>query len=416
MEEIFNMEGSLFKEIMKLTKSTTTEKQIPLEPHLAFCYSMFMKDLQSILFVKASKIPSILFGADSHNKTISAVKQYLGLDELLDAFCVLWCVARALDTVGFLLIVTEDDPTVPSELKVSILKNFHCHIYDRDLPFSCGTKHHKVLMDQYHHVSTALLELQKGYQNSIENTIKTMGAGMAKFIQKEVETVDDYNEYCHSVEGIVFLEMSKHLHASDFEDLTSDNLSNSMGLLFQKVHFIEDFFDDINEIPKGGRIYWPRQIWSKYVDKPEELTHKENSKKAVCCLNDMVTDALSHVVDCLEYLSTLGHSGIFQLYGIGQIIAIGTLSSCYNNIEVFRRSRVRMSPGQWAKVGLGTNATSGFYEAIYGFSTTLKAKIDSNDPNATKTLRCVKEIQKVCEDSGLLNQRFDRSSPFQLHL
>ncbi|KAI3876767.1 hypothetical protein MKX03_037434 [Papaver bracteatum] len=351
------MEGSLLREIKKLfITTTTTEKQISLEPHLAFCYSMFMKDIQTII-------------------------------------CVLWCVLRALDTV-------EDDTNIPSELKVPILEDFHRHIYDRDLPISCGTKRHKVLMDEYHHVSSALLDLQKGYHISIENIVKIMGVGMAKYILNEVETVDDYNEYCFKAVGIVFLEMSKHLHASNLEDPTSDN--HSLGTMLQKLHIIQDFFDDMNEIPKG-RIYWPRQIWSKYVDKLDDLIHPEEPEKALWCLNDMVTDALSHAADSLEYLSTLPHSGTFNLCAIIQVIAVGTLSLCYNNIEVFRGG-ARMSPGQCAKAVLGIKTMSDVYEAIYDFLSTLKTKIDSNDPNATKTLTCVKEIQKICGNSGLLNQ------------
>ncbi|KAI3879704.1 hypothetical protein MKX03_014194 [Papaver bracteatum] len=391
-----NMEGSLLRQVMKLMMTTTQKQTIPLEPHLAFCYSSFMKDMQGLLFGKASKFPNMLFGTESHTKYIFAIKQYLGLDELLNALCLSYLVSRALDTV-------EDDTTIPSELKVHVLENFHRHIYDRELPFSCGTKHHKVLMDQYHHVSTALLELQNGYQSSIETIVKTMGAGMAKFLLNEVETLDDYNEYCYHVDGIIFLEMSKHLHASDLGDMTLDHRSSSMGLMFQKVHFIGDFFDDMNEIPKG-RMYWPREIWSKYVAKLEDLLHKEHSEKAVCCLNDMVTDALSHVVDCLEYLSTLRHADIFQVYAIGQILVIGTMSLCYSNIEVFR-GRVRMSRDQCLKVVFGTKAMSDVYQAVYDFSSTLKTKIGGNDPNATKTLRCVEEIQKVCENPDLLNQR-----------
>ncbi|KAI3963164.1 hypothetical protein MKW92_003889 [Papaver armeniacum] len=355
-----NMEGSLVRQMMKLMMKTTKKQIIPLEPHLAFCYSLLMKGMQEIQFGKGLSFP----------------------------ICTL---------------EPKDDTIIPSESKVHILENFHHHIYDRDLPYSCGTKHHKVLMDQYHHVSTALLELKKCYQNSIETIMKTVGAGMAKFLLNEVETVDDYNEYCFHVDGIIFLEMSKHLHASDLGDMTLDHRSSSMGLMFQKVHFIEDFFDDMNEIPKG-RIYWPREIWSKYVAKLEDLLDKEHSEKAVCCLNDMVTDALSHVVECLEYLSTLRHTGIFQVYAICQILAIGTLSLCYNNIKVFRGG-VRMSRDQCLKVVFGTKAMSDVYQAVYDFSSTLKDKIDGNDPNATKTLRCVEEMQKVCENPDLLNQR-----------
>ncbi|RZC94375.1 hypothetical protein C5167_030354 [Papaver somniferum] len=171
-----------------------------------------------------------------------------------------------------------------------------------------------------------------------------MGAAMAKFILNEVQTVDDYTEYVCNVTGVVFLEMSKIMHALNLEDLISDHLPSSIGILAEKLHMITDFYDDMIEIPRG-RIYWPSQIWSKYVDKIEDLIYKENSEKALCCLNDMVTDALSHAVDSLEYLSTLRHCGTFQCYAILQVSAIGTLSLCYNNTEVFRGG-VRMSRGK----------------------------------------------------------------------
>lgn len=116
----------------------------------------------------------------------------------------------------------------------------------------------------------------------------------------QVETTDDYDEYCHYVAGLVGLGLSKLFHASGSEDLAADSLSNSMGLFLQvfafelcttcplsnnyfvewplyqcrvsyklqKTNIIRDYLEDINEIPKS-RMFWPRQIWSKYVNKLE---------------------------------------------------------------------------------------------------------------------------------------------------
>lgn len=119
----------------------------------------------------------------------------------------------------------------------------------------------------------------------------------------QVETVDDYDEYCHYVAGLVGLGLSKLFQASELEVLIpdSDQLSNSMGLFLQvsflcmnqthfssihlgscgskklnfwkfnelqKTNIIRDYLEDINEIPKS-RMFWPRQIWSKYVNKLE---------------------------------------------------------------------------------------------------------------------------------------------------
>ncbi|XP_062025154.1 squalene synthase 2 isoform X1 [Rosa rugosa] len=350
------------------------EKQIPPEPHWAFCYTMLHKVSRSFALV---------------------IQQ---LDtELRNAVCIFYLVLRALDTV-------EDDTAIETDVKLPILIDFHRHIYDAKWHFACGTKEYKVLMDEFHHVSTAFLELGKGYQEAIEDITKRMGAGMAKFICKEVETVDDYDEYCHYVAGLVGLGLSKLFHAAELEDLATDELSNSMGLFLQKTNIIRDYLEDINEIPKS-RMFWPRQIWSKYVNKLEDLKYEENSDKAVQCLNDMVTNALIHMEDCLKYMSALRDPAIFKFCAIPQIMAIGTLALCYNNIEVFR-GVVKMRRGLTAKVIDRTRTMADVYAAFYDFSSILKSKVDKKDPNATKTLSRLESVQKTCRDSGaLINSR-----------
>ena len=49
----------------------------------------------------------------------------------------------------------------------------------------------------------------------------------------QVETVDDYDEYCHYVAGLVGIGLSKLFHSSGTEILFSDSISNSMGLFLQ---------------------------------------------------------------------------------------------------------------------------------------------------------------------------------------
>ncbi|XP_009594336.1 squalene synthase-like isoform X1 [Nicotiana tabacum] len=360
--------------LMKLKLAARyAEKQIPPQPHWAFCYIMLRKV----------------------SRSFSLVIQQLPV-ELRDAVCIFYLVLRALDTV-------EDDTSVATEVKAPILMSFHRHVYDREWHFSCGTKDYKVLMDQFHHVSTAFLELGKHYKEAIEDITMRMGAGMAKFICKEVETIDDYAEYCHYVAGLVGLGLSKLFRASGKEDLVSDSLSNSMGLFLQKTNIIRDYLEDINEVPKC-RMFWPRQIWSKYVNKLEELKCEENSVKAVQCLNEMVTNALSHVEDSLTYMSTLRDPAIFRFCAIPQVMAIGTLAKCYNNIEVFR-GVVKMRRGLTAKVIDRTRNMADVYGAFYDFSCILKSKVEYKDPNAAKTLRRLETILRTCKDSGTLNKR-----------
>ncbi|KAK7257984.1 hypothetical protein RIF29_32349 [Crotalaria pallida] len=349
------------------------EKQIPSQPHWAFSYTMLQKV----------------------SRSFALVIQQLGPD-LRDAVCIFYLVLRALDTV-------EDDTSIATDVKVPILIDFYRHIYDPDWHFPCGTKEYKVLMDQFHHVSTAFLELGKTYQEAIEDITLRMGAGMAKFICKEVETIDDYDEYCHYVAGLVGLGLSKLFHSSGLEDLAPDSLSNSMGLFLQKTNIIRDYLEDINEIPKS-RMFWPRQIWSKYVNKLEDMKYEENSSQAVQCLNDMVTNALMHAEDSLKYLSALRDQAIFRFCAVPQVMAIGTLALCYNNIEVFR-GVVKIRRGLTAKVIYRTKTMTDVYGAFFDFACMLESKVDKNDPNATKTLSRLEAIQKTCRDSGLLSKR-----------
>ncbi|KAJ6816116.1 squalene synthase-like [Iris pallida] len=353
--------------------SERIKRQIPADPNWGFSYAM----LQRV------------------SRSFALVIQQLGPD-LRNAICIFYLVLRALDTV-------EDDTSIPSEIKVPILQAFHRHIYDRNWHFSCGTKNYKVLMDKFHHVSTAFLELGESYQEAIEDITKRMGEGMAKFICKEVETVDDYDEYCHYVAGLVGLGLSKLFHASGTEDLAPDSLSNSMGLFLQKTNIIRDYLEDINEIPKS-RMFWPREIWNKYASKLEDFKYEENSVKAVQCLNDMVTNALIHAEDCLVYMAALKDPAIFRFCAIPQIMAIGTLALCYNNLEVFR-GVVKMRRGLTARVIDQTKTMSDVYVGFLGFSSMLKSKIDENDPNAALTRKRIEAIEKACTSSGLVSER-----------
>ncbi|CAN6820146.1 unnamed protein product [Brassica oleracea] len=346
------------------------KKQVPPEPHWGFCYSTLHKV----------------------SKSFSLVIQQLGT-ELRNAVCVFYLILRALDTI-------EDDTSIQPDVKLPILIAFHHHISER------GTNEYRVLMDQFRHVSAAFLELEKGYQEAVEDITKRMGAGMAKFICQEVETVDDYDEYCHYAAGLVGLGLSKLFLISQLEVLTPDweQLSNSMGLFLQKTNIIRDYIEDINEIPKP-RMFWPCEIWGKYVDKLEDLKSEENSSKAVQCLNDMVTNALVHIEDCMKYMDALRDPAIFRLCAIPQIMAIGTLALCYNNAQVFR-GVVKIRPGLTAKIVNHGKTMADVYGAFYDFSCMLKAKVDKNCPNSSSTLTRLEAVQKVCRDSGVLHKRY----------
>ncbi|XP_031271680.1 squalene synthase-like [Pistacia vera] len=378
--EVFRHPDELYP-LLKLKRAAKNAvKQTPPQPHWGFCYTILHKV----------------------SRSFALLIQQLDTD-LRDAVCIFYLVLRALDTI-------EDDTSIPTEVKVPTLLAFHGHVHDRDWHFSCGTEDHKVLMDQLHHVSTAFSELGNGYQKIIKDITRKMESVWKNFIILQVETTDEYDEYCHYEAGLVGLGPSKLFHASGKEDMAPEHLPSSMGVFLQKAHIIRDFLEDINETPKP-RMFWPYKIWNKYVNKLEDLQYEENSVKAVECLNDMVTNqgrpvtnALTHVEDCFKYMTGLRDPVIFRFCAIPQVMDIGTLALCYNNIEVFRGA-VKMRRGLSAKIIDRTNIMSDLHGAFYDFSCMLKSKINKNDPNATKTLNQINAIQKVCMDSGVVNRR-----------
>ncbi|XP_055808024.1 squalene synthase-like isoform X3 [Solanum dulcamara] len=357
MEEIMKHPDELYPLMKLMLSAKRVQKKTSgwlLRPHWAFCYVTLRKVSRSFALV-IQQLPS----------------------DLRDVVCVYYLVLRALDTVG-------------------------------------GTMAFKVLMDQFHHVSTAFLELDTNYQEVIKDIIKRMGEGMAKFLCKEVETIDNYNEYCHYAAGLCGLGLSKLFYASGREDLAPESLSISMGLFLQKISIIRDYLEDINEVPKC-RIFWPRQIWSKYVNKLEDFKYEENSVKAVQCLNEMVTNALLHVEDCLVYMSNLRDPAIFQFCAIPQVINMGNLTMYYNNVEIFKGS-VEMRRGLCAKIIDQTRTMADVYGAFFDFCCIMESKVDRDDPNATSTLKRLEAISKTCKDSGtLINRRKSYTFSHQSH-
>ncbi|KAK3206788.1 hypothetical protein Dsin_020834 [Dipteronia sinensis] len=185
-----------------------------------------------------------------------------------------------------------------------------------------------------------------------------------------VETIDDYDEYCHHVAGLFGICLSKLFNASGKQqDPALENLSNSLLMLFQKKDIIEDYLEDINEIPKP-RVFWPREIWSQYVNKIEDFKYEENSVKELGCLNEMVTDALKHTGDCLNHMSALKDNAALQL---SAMLGFGTLALCYNNIQVFKAG-VKLRPGLVAKIVDRTTTMSDVYNAFFEFASLMKSK------------------------------------------
>uniref|UniRef100_A0A164V253 Uncharacterized protein n=1 Tax=Daucus carota subsp. sativus TaxID=79200 RepID=A0A164V253_DAUCS len=123
-------------------------------------------------------------------------------------------------------------------------------------------------------------------------------------------------------------------------------------------------------------MFCPEEIWSKYVNKLEDFLSEGNSVKAVQFVNEMVTDALRHVEDSLEFSSRIQDPGLFRFHALPRILSMASVTSCYNNVEVFRKD-MRENLGVRTKLLHNTRSMADVYSFYYNISCTLQSKPSS---------------------------------------
>lgn len=168
-----------------------------------------------------------------------------------------------------------------------------------------------------------------------------MGNGMADYTVsaaegKEITTLEEYNHYCWYVAGIVGKGLTRLFIEAGFEgsSLDDEKLYKAMGLFLQKNNIIRDVYEDYTD----QRHFWPRDIWGEYVVDMDDLFKTQYREDALRCSSDMILDALSHVEDCLTYMSLIKEKSIFKFCAIAQCMAVATLELCFRNGDVFEGS------------------------------------------------------------------------------
>jgi farnesyl-diphosphate farnesyltransferase len=246
--------------------------------------------------------------------------------------CIFYLVLRGLDTI-------EDDMSILKDKKKEMLLSFYNDIENDNFTLDCGDKpEYKNLMKNFNKVIKCYKKLHPKYQVIIKDITKQMAHGMSEFIEKkELQTTEEYDLYCHYVAGLVGIGLSEIFTKSgnELKDLTQyKELSNIMGTFLQKTNIIRDLKEDIEE----SRIWWPINILKNYVNSPEDLLKEENEKKALECLNDLIINAMKHIPQCIEYLSIVYDPKHFRFCEIPQVVAIQTLSTLFNNKNVFKQT------------------------------------------------------------------------------
>jgi len=261
--------------------------------------------------------------------------------EIRDCVAVFYLILRALDTI-------EDDMEIDIDHKIKSLEKFYLRFTNENRePLNYGKGFENKLMLEFDIVHDAFNLLPDVYKSIIIEITKNMSDGMIKYINKQIESVNEYNDYCFYVAGLVGIGLSKIFVASNLEktNLLDEECiiqSMSMGIFLQKTNIIRDFYEDLND----ERVYWPKEIYNRYVNNPIELLYNNNEESqinSICLLNEMIENALKHFPDCLKYILKLENRNIIIFCSIPQIMALATLNECYNNINVFSTNPVKIS-------------------------------------------------------------------------
>jgi len=168
-----------------------------------------------------------------------------------------------------------------------------------------------------------------------------------------LETVAEYDLYCHYVAGLVGEGLSRLWSASGKE---ADwirfqlELSNSMGTLLQKTNIIRDFREDSEE----KRYFWPKEIWGKYgFSEMDEMWDTANKERAAWAQSAMILDALRHSIDALDYLRLLKNQSVFNFCAIPATMAMATLALCFMNPDMFQRNiKIRKAAAATVRVSI----------------------------------------------------------------
>ena len=282
------------------------------------------------------------------SRSFSAVIQELH-PELLTPIALFYLILRGLDTI-------EDDMTIPLEKKVPLLRNFHKSLEKKGWSFDgCGPEEKdRDLLIEFGVVVEEFCKVKSAYRTIIADITDKMGNGMADYCsnaehnENGVNTVEDYDLYCHYVAGLVGEGLTRLFVEAELGNpllLERPHLHESMGLFLQKTNIIRDVREDFED----KRRFWPKEIWSKHVDKFEDLFKPENKQKALNCSSDMILNALGHAEECMFYLAGLKEQSIFNFAGIPQTMAIATLDLCFQNYSMFERN-VKITKGQTCRI------------------------------------------------------------------
>lgn len=244
------------------------------------------------------------------------------------------------------------------------------------------------LLVQFANVTEEFRKVKPAYREIINDVTHKMGNGMADFCANaarggSVDTVHDYDLYCHYVAGLVGNGLTHLFVESGLANpalLKRPELQESMGLFLQKTNIIRDVKEDFDD----KRRFWPEEIWSKHVDKFEDLFKPEYKEAALNCSSEMVLNSLHHADQCLFYLAGLKEQSVFNFAAIPQSMAIATLELVFRNPAIFKKN-VKITKGEACRIMMqSTQNLKLVCEVFRQYTRKIHKKNTPRDPNFLK--------------------------------
>ncbi|RPB28722.1 farnesyl-diphosphate farnesyltransferase [Terfezia boudieri ATCC MYA-4762] len=313
------------------------------------------------------------------SRSFAAVIQELN-PELCVPIALFYLILRGLDTI-------EDDMTISLEEKEPILRSFH-EILDTpgwNFTKSGPNEKDRQLLVDFHVVNEEFAKIKKPYKDIIKDIARKMGNGMADYANNAehnvngVNTIEDYDLYCHYVAGLVGEGLTALFCEAKYANpvlLERTHLSNAMGNFLQKTNIIRDYREDFDD----GRRFWPKQIWAKYTEDFKSLADPKKEEIALSCISEMCLDALRHADECLLYLAGIKEQSVFNFAAIPQVMAIATLTLVFRNKDVFQKN-VKLPKGEACELMLEVGNLRSVCGVFKKYCKKIREKNTPKDPN-----------------------------------
>ncbi|KAI9768723.1 MAG: bifunctional farnesyl-diphosphate farnesyltransferase/squalene synthase [Geoglossum simile] len=316
---------------------------------------------------------------DQTSRSFSAVIKELH-PELLVPVALFYLILRGLDTI-------EDDMTIELSKKEPVLRNFQNILDKEGWTYSDNGPKEKdrQLLVEFDVVIAEFCKVKPVYRTIIKDITKQMGNGMADYANNAehntngVNTVADYDLYCHYVAGLVGEGLTRLFVESGLANpalLERSHLHESMGCFLQKTNIIRDVREDFDD----KRRFWPKVIWSKHVSEFEELFDKSNEDAALNCISEMCLNSLRHADECLFYLAGLKEQSVFNFCAIPQVMAVATLELVFRNPHVFQRN-VKITKGDACQLMVDSTNLRSVCNIFRTYIRRIHKKNTPKDPN-----------------------------------